>query len=550
VVGAVASIADPLSAFARALGGHGVDAGRAVAVDGDGNTYVAGDTSSADFPVTPGGRPQRAGAATSAFVAKLDPAGRVVYTTLLGGRGFTAARAIAVDGAGRVYVTGATNATDYPTTRFALQRSYGGGPFDAFVTALDRSGHLAYSTFLGDTHYDEGNAIAVDRRGRAVVTGRTVSAHFPRARALRPPVGGGAFVTKLSRAGSSLVFSAVLGGDDKANRGDTGFGVAVDRAGATYVTGVTNAPAFPTVHALQPRLRGAGDAFVAKIDAAGRSVVYSTYLGGGGDDSARAVATDEAGNAYVAGVTTSHDLPTRHALQTANAGGADAFVTKLDPRGRALVYSTYLGASGDDSAYAIAVGDRGRAYVTGHTASSDLPAAAVGGGAGGAFVRRLSRSGASLTYSATIAGAGASGLGIAADRLGAIAVTGLTSDRGGDAFVTAVAPSTADFLRRQLVPRGASARILALLARGGARVRFALPAAGRVRVSWYAGRVLVARGRSSFAKAGTRTIDVRLDAAGRLRLATRRAARLTAAVVFTAADRSPVSAKAAFTLRR
>jgi hypothetical protein len=141
-------------------------------------------------------------------------------------------------------------------------------------------------------------------------------------------------------------------------------------------------------------------------------------------------------------------------------------------------------------------------------------------------------------------------LGIAADRLGVIAVTGLTSDRGGDAFVTAIAPSTADFLRRQLLPRGASTRILPLLARGGARVSFAVPAAGRVRVSWYAGHVLVARGRSSFAKAGKRTIDVRLGVAGRRRLSSRRPAALTAAVVFTRPGRPPIGAKTAFTLRR
>jgi hypothetical protein len=449
-----------------------------------------------------------------------------------------------------VYVTGATNATDFPITRSALQRSYGGGPFDAFVTALDSSGRVAYSTFLGDTHYDEGNAIAVDRHGRAVVTGRTVSPHFPRAGALRPPVAAGAFVAKLGRTGSSLVFSAVFGGDGKGDRGDTGFGVAVDRAGATYATGVTNAPTFPAVHALQPRLRGAGDAFVTKIDAAGSTVVYSTYLGGGGDDSARAIASDDAGNAYVAGVTTSHDLPTRHAAQAANAGGADAFVAKLEPRGQALVYATYLGGREDDSAYAVADDDRGGAYVTGHSASPNFTSAGAGGGAGGAFVRRLSRSGASLTYSATIGGPGASGLGIAADRFGAFAVAGLTSDRGGDALVTAVAPSTAAFLGRQLVPRGASARIVSVLARGSARLRLAVPAAGRVRISWYAGGVLVGRGRASFASAGARTIDVRLDAAGRSRLAARRAAALTAAVVFTTPGRSPVSATAAFTLTR
>jgi hypothetical protein len=444
----------PVPAYTRTLDGSGDEAARAIAFDGRGNAYVAGETTSTDFPVTIAGRPREA--AVAAFVAKLDRTGRVIWSRLLGGDGFSAARGIAVDAAGRAYVTGATNATDFPTTPSARQRSYGGGPFDAFVTALDASGAVAYSTFLGDTHYDEGNAIAVDRRGRAVVTGKTASPQFPRAGRLRPPVDGGAFVTKLSAHGSRLVFSTVLGGGDKGNHGNTGFAVTVDRAGATYAAGVTNAAAFPTVAALQPALAGGGDAFVTKIDAAGRSVIYSTYLGGSGDDSARGVAADSAGNAYVAGMTSSTDLPARNALQGSNAGGADAFVAKLDARGRRLPYLTYLGGSGEDGASAIAVTAHGVVSLTGRTESANFPLARGGRGGGGAFATRVGARGSGLPLSITLGGPASVGLGIAVDRFGRLAVAG----RGGPGddgagFVTALAANPP--ARRAERPGGAAA---------------------------------------------------------------------------------------------
>ncbi len=364
--------AQPGVAFSRTLGGSGLDAARAVAVDREGNTYVTGDTSSADFPASPSRRFAPRDAQTAAFVAKLDAGGRLVYATVIGGDRVSSGRGIAVDGAGRAYVAGATNATDFPTTPGALQRSYGGGPFDAFVTALDARGRLRWSTLLGDTHYDEANAIAVDRSGRAVVAGKTVSPQFPRAGRLRPPVAGGAFVAKLDATGSKLVFSTVFGGADRGNHGNTAFGVAVDRAGRTYATGVTNAASFPVSRALQPALAGGGDAFAIKIDAAGRKVVYATYLGGRADDGGRAVAADTAGNAYLTGVTRSPDFPLRGALPFATAD-ADAFVAKLDPRGRALSYATRLGGSASDAGAAVAVDADGAAHVTGSTSSADFP---------------------------------------------------------------------------------------------------------------------------------------------------------------------------------
>ena len=435
-----ASSADPSIAFTRALGGSGSDVARAVAIDRDGNTYVTGDTSSADFAATEVRRLAPRRAATAAFVAKLDVTGRLVFATVFGGDRVSSGRGIAVDGAGRAYVAGATNSTDFPTTRGALQRSYGGGPYDAFVTALDSRGRLRWSTLLGDTHYDEANAIAVDRSGRAVVAGKTVSPQFPRAGRLRPAVAGGAFVAKLDRTGSKLAFSTVFGGADRGNHGNTAFGVAVDRAGRTYATGVTNAASFPVTRPLQPTLGGGGDAFAIKIDAAGRRVVYATYLGGSADDSGRAIAADAAGNAYLTGVTSSPDFPLQGPLPFTIAD-ADAFVAKLDPRGRALRYATRLGGTGDDAGAAIALDARRAAYISGRTSSADFPLTAPPAGdsvagssvaSAGAFVTRLARDGASLGLSTRFdATAMDAGLGIAVSRSGSIAFAGT---RGADGF--------------------------------------------------------------------------------------------------------------------
>jgi hypothetical protein len=439
-------VIDPTIAYSTALIGSAPGAGRAIAVDGAGGTYVTGETSSANFPTAKPLQARRRGVNVNAFVAKLDRAGAVVYATYLGGSRYTAGRGIAVDSTGAAYITGATSATDFPTTRLALQRSYGGGPFDAFVTKLNPAGSaLVYSSFLGDTHYDEGNAIAVDGHDRAVVAGRTVSPQFPHVGRLTPPSPGGAFVARFNGAGTRLDFSAVFGGAGSGNHGDTAFGVAVDRLDETYVTGVTNAADFPTVAPLQPALGGAADAFLIKIDATSTRVVYATYLGGAGDDAGRAVAADGDGNAYVAGLTTSRDLPTAAAVQGANASpgpvGADAFVTKVNPDGSALVYSTYLGGAGDDGASGIAVDRSRNVYVTGQTASPDFPLAspiqAALRGPRDAFVAELDRSGGFLVFSTYFGGAGNdSGLGVAVDRAGGVHFTGQTNSpdfpqRGG-----------------------------------------------------------------------------------------------------------------------
>ena len=450
-------IIDPVLVYSTYLGGSEEDDGFGIAVDAAGNAYVTGKTRSTDFPKTPGARqPTFGGGSADAFVTKLDTTktgpDSLVYSTYLGGNGEDIGYGIAVDADGSAYVTGVTGSTNFPTLG-AFQRTFR-GDFDAFVTKLDLTGVLLYSTYLGGSGFDEGFGIAVDASGNAYVTGLTVSnlsstrPGFPTTPgAYQPTFGGGfgnAFVTKLdtTKTGlASLVYSTYLGGAIF----DEGFGIAVDAAGNAYVTGETQSTNFPTTPgAFQPTFGGgSADAFVTKLDATGSSLVYSTYLGGSGGEGSPAgapgssgIAVDAAGNAYVTGETRSTNFPTTPgALQpTFGGGSADAFVTKLNPTGSALVYSTYLGGSSDDSGAAIAVDASGNAYVTGSTQSSDFPTTvgAFQPGLGGfvdAFVTKLDPTGAALLYSTYLGGSGFDsiiGTGIAQDAAGNAYVTGLT----------------------------------------------------------------------------------------------------------------------------
>jgi hypothetical protein len=357
------------------------------------------------------------------------------YCTYLGGSGNELANAIAVDAAGNAYVTGLTGSTNFPTTAGALQSAKGAG-FDGFVAKLNAAGTgLVYATYLGGSGDDFPTGITVDATGKAYVTGDTNSTDFPTTTgALQTSNGGGqqdAFVAKLNATGSALVYSTYLGGNDL----DVSSGIAVDSSGNAYVTGFTASTNFPTTAgALQSAKGAGGDGFVAKLNAAGTGLVYSTYLGGSGDDLAEGIAVDAAGDAFVTGTTDSTNFPTTAgALQASNAGGDDAFVSKLNAAGSALVYSTYLGGSGDDVAEGIAVDSAGNAYVTGFTVSTNLPTTAGAlqtSSAGGdkAFVAKLNAAGTGLVYSTYLGGNGTDvAYGIAVDAAGEAYLAGATN---------------------------------------------------------------------------------------------------------------------------
>jgi hypothetical protein len=427
-------VIDPVLVYSTYLGGGGENA-RAIAVDAVGAVYVAGGTSSPDFPTTPGALQPTNRGSDEAFVAKLNPAGTaLVYATYLGGTGLDSAAAIAVDAAGSAYVMGDTSAADFPTTPGALQPALRGDD-DAFVAKLNPAGTaLVYATFLGGTDQEQGRAIALDAAGAAWVAGTTLSTNFPTTPgALQRTYRGGitdAFVAKLNPAGSALVYATFLGGRSN----DEASGVALDAAGAVYVAGITLSPDFPTTPGvLQPAPHGQ-DAFVAKLNPTGTALVYATFLGGAADDYAYAVAVDAAGSAYVPGWTRSPDFPTTlGAPQPTRRGGRfEGFVAKLNPAGTALVYSTYLGGSGEDGVNAIALDATGAAYVTGSTSSANFPTTPGApqptfGGTEDGFVAKLSPAGTALVYSTYLGGTGSeASSAIALDPTGAAWVAGQT----------------------------------------------------------------------------------------------------------------------------
>ncbi len=487
-------VIDPTLVYSTLLGGGnsgGGDAAYAIAVDASGEAYIAGSTGP-NFPVTSGVfQPQDNDSETlihdtlgNGFVTKLNAAGTaLVYSTYLGGSGTTdcggdSISAIAVDSSGDTYVTGSACSTDFPVTPGAFQttnKAAANQVATAFVTELNPTGTaLVYSTYLGgsgildtavvgcsaatNNSAEVSCGIAVDSAGEAYVAGSTESTNFPvTPEAFQTVLNGGsnAFVTKVNATGTALVYSTYLGG-----RGaDAASGIAVDSAGNAYVTGKTSSTNFPvTSGAFQTTLHPSGstyvfpDAFVTKLNPTGTSLVYSTYLGGstGGEgDSAAAVAVDASGNAYIAGSATSTDFPvTAGAFQTTNnfgflssltgtyaMYGPNAFLTKLNPAGSALVYSTYLGGSGGtvnfsdslfmvagDQATGVAVDSAGDGYVTGYTASSNFPVTQgafqtvnndqvlpyYGNSVGGynAFVTELNPSGNELLYSTFLGGNG------------------------------------------------------------------------------------------------------------------------------------------------
>ncbi len=235
---------------------------------------------------------------------------------------------------------------------------------------------LAYSTYLGGSDGDRGEDIAVDSSGNAYVTGRTFSTDFPTVNPFQAALGGTSgdvdvFVTKLNAAGNTVVYSTYLGGSDE----DFGPDIAVDSSGNAYVTSRTKSTDFPTANPFQATHGGGGlDGFVAKLNPSGSAWVYATYLGGISSDEPTDIAADASGNAYVTGETASTNFPTANPIQGTKALGDDVFVTKFNPAGSALVYSTYLGGNGTpDTGFAIAVDASGNAYVTGETNSTDFP---------------------------------------------------------------------------------------------------------------------------------------------------------------------------------
>jgi len=452
---------DPLiSVYSTYLGGSEVDHANGIAVDKKGAVYVTGTTYSPDFPIKKAVNGSLAGK-YCIYVTKINPSGTaLVYSTYLGGSKGDRAYDISVHKNGTVYVTGETSSPDFPTKNPVYESK--SGQNDAFVTKINPGGTaLVYSTYLGGTKKDRAYSIAIDEKGAAYVTGLTYSRNFPTVNAIFENLSDRytSFVTKIKPSGKTLAYSTFLGGSER----DQGNGIAVDKKGAVYVTGETYSSDFPTKNPIDGSLSGQNDAFVTKINQNGTALVYSTFLGGYFYDEGNDITVHKNGAVYVTGETGSHDFPTEKPIYKNNSGFGDAFVTKINPKGTALVYSTYLGGWIGDLGTGIAVHKNGAAYVTGCTFSNDFPYTSYKGenkfGSnavhyGEAFVAKINSSGTKLIYSTHLGGSKSDRANsIAVDEKGAVYVAGTTSSndfptknpifgslfRKSDAFITKLA---------------------------------------------------------------------------------------------------------------
>jgi hypothetical protein len=377
-------VIDPILVYGSYLGGNLFDEGRAIAVDASGNAYVAGTTISLDFPTTAGTIKPTLLPRTDinsywydAFVTKVNPTGTaVVFSTYFGGRNSNeVGTGVAVDASGNVFLGGTTNGADTPTLN-AFQATFGGAD-DAFLAKLNPTGSaLVYSTYIGGNSTETGSKISVNQAtGEAVFVGNAYSTNFPTTpNVIQPTLSGltsDGFVAKFSPTGAAR-FITLFGG----TAGELVNDVALDASGDIYFVGQTSSSNFPvTAGAFQTAYSGNIDGFIAKINATGTAVAYASYLGGGlQSDRANGVAVDGLGNAYVAGQTENVGFPTTAGAfdQTFN-GGSDAFLTKFNSTGTALIYSTFLGSTGSDKAFAVGLGENNNAFVAGETSSLNFP---------------------------------------------------------------------------------------------------------------------------------------------------------------------------------
>ncbi|MFW9842622.1 MAG: SBBP repeat-containing protein [Candidatus Thorarchaeota archaeon] len=370
-----------------------------IVVEGSGSAIMTGRTKSNDFPLV---NPYDSTLSTpindiDAFITKFSPTGdSLIYSTLLGGDKGEAGISIVLDSSNNVVVTGITSSTlnDFPVYN-AFQSTHGGGYDDAFIAKFTSTGSIVFATYFGGSDYDRGYDVAVDAVGDIYLCGYTESTDFPTQypyQAVKQQAVDG-FVTKFTSDGSSLVYSTYLGGGQGTLGDDVCYAIKVDNDYCAYVSGFTGSDNFPVVNPYQDIDYWGDDVFVTKFDSTGGNLIYSTYLGGSGDDYCYDLALDNTGHAYVTGRTVSTNFPIKDSLQ-ADQSGDDAFIAKLTPTGDALAYSTYFGGSAVDAGSAIVVSaDGSDVYVAGVTWSTDLttvnPYDASHNGSNDVFIMKL-----------------------------------------------------------------------------------------------------------------------------------------------------------------
>jgi hypothetical protein len=405
---------------------------------------------------------------------RIDPV--VSYSSYVGGAGFDAAYAITTDGAGGVYMTGTTASVGFPAQGSSVNSNN-----DAFVMKFNESGDLLYNTLLASNGNTSGQAIAADSSGNVYIAGTTEADNLPvTAGAWRTVFGGiaDAFAAKLNPSGI-LVYATYIGGPGQ----ETGTGISIDRAGSAYVGGYTSG-SFPTTPGAAQTLYGGGfsDAFVVKLNASGSAALYSTLLGGTGNDEADAITVDASGNACIAGYTDSSNLPVYDAPQPSSGGEGDALIACLNANGTAWTMVSYLGGSNVDQAFALAIDAGGNLYVVGTSFSPDFPVTSgvfQSANAGGydAFLAKLSAGGSTLIYATYLGGSGSdAATTVAVGSTGDVWVGGFTNSTnfplsgawqsvpGGsfDGFISHLSPDAAVLLTSSYLGGSGDDRVLGI----------------------------------------------------------------------------------------
>ena len=444
----------------------GDDAGYTIAVDSTGAAYIAGETSAINFPqasiISPID-PSIGSDDREAFVTKIDADGEIVYSTYIGGLDRDRANGIAVDSAGSAYITGETESETFPVISRIDDpfQEFAGGSQDAFIVKLNPTGtQIDYASYLGGGGRERGVGIFVDSDEFAYITGQTNSNGLATTEVFQNEFQGGsdAFVAKVNPQGSQLEYFTYLGGSGF----EEGVGIVADETGSVYLSGTTESNNLGTVGAFQTNRAGSSDAFITKLSPDGTEQIYFTYIGGSGGEVSGGIAIDNAGAAYITGITPSIDFPTTSGtFQEFYQGGEfDAFITKLNPDGSQLDYSTFIGGSGNEginflpqTASNIALDSAGSAYIIGTTTSTQDSASPfpitvgaeqdVSNGVTDVFITKLNPDGDALIYSSYLGGDRRDeGYGITVDETGAAYITGMTFSTPFDVALQGVDPDT------------------------------------------------------------------------------------------------------------
>ncbi len=365
--------------FSTYIGGAGIDEARGMTIDGLGNVYVVGSTTSTNFPTVSPRQAALAGESDGFLLRISTTGGGLGYSTYFGGSGPDEVNAVAVDASRNMYVAGSTRSANFPQLNEI--QAYGGG-LDGFLARFAANGTLTYSTFHGGSGVDTLDGIGVDAAGYINTTGSTTSPNLPVLSAQRPALAGrvDAFMSRFSPVGT-LLFCTYFGG----TRNDAGRAIAVLPSGWAFIGGTTGSADFPVVSAIQPAFGGGLDAFLLVISPTG-GVAWATYYGGTGSERGRALAVNQTGKLIFAGQTFSPDMPLVRPAQARTGGNRDTFVVELDPPYTAFTYATYLGGSNNDEGGGVAVDSIGRVFTAG-AASYPSPGSL---GASDAFVYGIS----------------------------------------------------------------------------------------------------------------------------------------------------------------